>query len=231
MAVNKVNMMITCIWFLVTLVVVMGCIKDDFIEDSVEPTIQIVSSVDTIAIGETYQFEAIYLNNVGAVEEAALEWSSSAPEVMSISSSGLATALKEGNSTIVVKFDSDSGLIRNEIKVQVGTTTIISTTEKSGSIQTTSSYELTGDFVLRGEGNNLNLTFDNNYRASSALPGLYIYLTNNRNSVANAYEIGKVTIFSGAHSYTIGEVGLNDFAFVLFYCKPFNVKVGDGEIN
>lgn len=60
-----------------------------------------------------------------------------------------------------------------------------------------------------------------------------MYLTNNPNSIANAYEIGEVTIFDGAHSFELdaNEVGLTDFDFVLYFCKPFNVKVGDGQFD
>ncbi|MEM9549152.1 MAG: hypothetical protein AAGA77_24405, partial [Bacteroidota bacterium] len=63
------------------------------------------------------------------------------------------------------------------------------------------------------------------------LPGLYVYLTNNRNTTANALEIGAVEVFNGAHTYTVEDVGINDYKFLLYFCKPFNVKVGDGEIN
>ena len=105
------------------------------------------------------------------------------------------------------------------------------TQAKSGQITTTSSYALSGDFSLTAENNDLVLAFDENYNASTALPGLYIYLTNNPSTISGALEIGKVQTFSGVHSYTIPNVDINEYSHVLYFCKPFNVKVGDGEIE
>ncbi|WP_240751474.1 DM13 domain-containing protein [Flagellimonas onchidii] len=103
---------------------------------------------------------------------------------------------------------------------------------KSGTIETTSGYLLQGDFtiVIDGDGN-LFLEMDSNYRADTDLPGLYLYLTNNPNSVNGAHEVGAVEVFSGEHFYTIENVGLNEFKYLLYWCKPFSVKVGDGKIN
>lgn len=101
---------------------------------------------------------------------------------------------------------------------------------KQGTLGSTSSYTLAGDFVLTKDGNNLNLSFADNYRADTSLPGLYVYLSNNPNSIASAFEIASVTTFTGAHDYTIPNAGLNDYVFVLYFCKPFNVKVGHGQI-
>ena len=45
-------------------------------------------------------------------------------------------------------------------------------------------------------------------------------------------EIGEVKVFKGAHRYTIGgDIALNQYKYLLYYCKPFNVKVGDGEFG
>ena len=57
----------------------------------------------------------------------------------------------------------------------------------------------------------LELQFASNYTASSALPGLFIYLSNNANTNGDALEIGPVTDFSGAHSYTIPNTGILDY--------------------
>jgi len=110
--------------------------------------------------------------------------------------------------------------------------TMLMVGKRSGVVNSTTSYELTGHFVLsQTENNGLLLDFQNNYVADDGLPGLYIYLSNNPNSISDAYEIGMVTTFSGAHNYTIVDVGLLDYNYILYYCKPFNVKVGHGNIN
>jgi len=100
-----------------------------------------------------------------------------------------------------------------------------------GTIRTTSSYKLEGDFTLKEEDGKLIIDIADNYEASDALPGLYIYLTNNPNTNTGAVEIGAVDIFKGAHTYEVTGVNINDFDYLLYFCKPFGVKVGDGEIK
>ena len=85
---------------------------------------------------------------------------------------------------------------------------------------------------MKEEAGILKLSFADNYNASTALPGLYIYLTNNPSTNVGAYEIGAVTDFDGAHSYDLpNSISLMDYEYVLYFCKPFNVKVGDGQFN
>ena len=150
--------------------------------------------------------------------------------IISIADDGLVQALQEGSSTISVEYDNGLGILKDSITVHVGLETVIAPQQKSGTIATTSTYALSGDFTLSEEGNNIILEFADNYNASTALPGLYVYLSNNQNTIANAIEIDRVQVFSGAHAYTIPNVGINDYKYVLYFCKPFNIKVGDGEI-
>lgn len=101
-----------------------------------------------------------------------------------------------------------------------------------GEIMTTTFYTLEGDFTLaETEDGGLFLDIADNYRASTGLPGFYVYLSNNRNSIANAFEIGKVDTFRGEHSYEIEEVGIEDYRFIVYWCAPFNVKIGEAELN
>ncbi len=209
-----------------------SCIKDDIIQDFVEPTIRILSVPDTIELNTTYQFEFMYLNNIGVQENVGAVWSSSDPAIIEIdNSSGLATAIAVGSASISVEYQNGEVQVMETLNVNVGNSTVVQIQEKSGTIQTTSSYVLEGSFTLVEDGDNLILEFADDYKASAALPGLFIYFSNNRNSVANAFEIDAVETFSGAHTYVIENIGINDFEFLLYFCKPFNVKVGDGEIK
>ncbi|MFT5834213.1 MAG: hypothetical protein ACI97N_001847 [Cognaticolwellia sp.] len=209
-----------------------ACIQNDIIEDFVEPQLRITSSVDSIGLNSSFQFESMYLNNVGVEEMATVTWSSSEPSIISIADDGLAQALQAGTATITAEYINGQDILTDSKVVSVGSSTVIPTAqEKSGTITTTSSYALEGDFILKEDGDDLILEFDANYNASTALPGLYVYLSNNRNTIANAYEISAVQTFSGTHNYTIPNIGLSDYNYVLYFCKPFNVKVGDGEIK
>ena len=208
-----------------------SCIGDDFIEDQVDPVVRITSSVNSIAVGESFQLEAIFLNNIGIQESVEIFWSSSDPNIISIESTGLATAHEAGIVTITARYINGDVEIEDAIEVEASSETNVDPNVASGQIVTTSSYILEGDFEVIPEGNGIRINIADNYRASSSLPGLYLYLTNNANSIAAAREVSMVTIFNGSHSYFIDQVDITDYQYLLYYCKPFNVKVGDGQIN
>lgn len=100
-----------------------------------------------------------------------------------------------------------------------------------GQIRTTSGYVLEGNYRYEFNGTQIILSLDDTYRASSSLPGLYLYLTNNPNSPEDGYEVGAVSVFSGTHSYSLpASIGLMDYKYLLYWCKPFRVKVGDAQL-
>lgn len=212
-----------------------SCIGDDIIADEVPERLRINNRIDSLKLGDSFQFEVMFFNNIGQEEQRQVDWNTSDANVISVTQDGVATAHEMGTATITATVNlPDKAPVEDSFEVVVSdvTTEVEEMTNRSGSIKTTSSYVLTGDFELFEEGNSLILSFDENYRASSALPGLYVYLTNNPNTTTNAYEIGKVTEFTGAHTYEIpADVGLDTYNYLLFFCKPFRVKVGDGEIN
>lgn len=210
-----------------------SCIGDDIIMDRVSTQVRLVNPIDTLGLGESYQFELLYFNNIGSEEiPPVLNWTSSAPAVVAIDDQGLATALAEGQSTLTAEVISDEGETATaHLDLIVGTNTVTTGSSRSGSLRTTSSYLLTGDFALDETPDGVILSFADNYSASTALPGLYIYLTNNPNTIDNALEIGRVEIFKGEHQYELKNVGLSDFSHVLYFCKPFRVKVGDGAFE
>ena len=211
-----------------------SCIGDDIVFDTVDPVLRIEASIDTLGVGEMHLFTARYLNNIGVEEERNdIAWSSSDESTLSITAGGEATALALGEVEVSAELNlSDGTTLLDQRTIVVGEETVEATTEaRSGTIQTTTFYTLEGSFTLSDQGGSLLLEVADNYEASSSLPGLYLYLTNNPNSIANALEVSRVTVFNGAHSYTIEGVGLDDYSHLLYYCKPFNVKVGDGEIG
>ncbi len=208
-----------------------ACIEDDFVDDFVEAELRITTLVDTIAEGDTFQLEANFLNNVGESEEVIIEWSSSDENIVSVDATGLVTANNAGSAIVTASYELDSVEYEDSIDVEVGATTVVSLQSLEGSIATTTFYDLEGDFVFTETADGgVTIEFGDDYKASAGLPGLFLYLSNNRNSIAAAREITEVTVFSGAHSYEIPDVGFSDYRYLLYFCKPFNVKVGDGEI-
>lgn len=212
-----------------------GCVGDDFLDDKIAERISIDNPISEIQLNDAYQINATFFNNVGVSEIVSLQWSSSNPTVISIDNNGFIMALSEGTSTITVTADLSNG---SSVTVEQTITVVNSVvdnnqpTTNTGVIITTSSYILTGNFrVTEVNVTDLDIQIDDSYRASTSLPGLYLYLSNNPNSIAGALEVGKVTVFSGAHNYRINNTSISQYKYLLYWCKPFSVKVGHGEFN
>ncbi len=209
-------------------------IKAQVIVDSktIENTIPIIITADTsgpkseeivflnptgsIAISKTYQYNVAYYNTLGEEEATTITWSSNNPSVATVNANGLVTGISKGTATIKAQTVVNNKTIENTTAITI-TEVAQNPNSKSGTIATTSSYTLKGDFTLSeiDNSNSLELSIASNYEASTSLPGLYIYLSNNPNSIGSALEIGAVTVFSGAHSYTIENKGINDLCAIL----------------
>lgn len=217
-------------------IVLQSCVGNDIIEDRVDEKLAINNPIEQLTINKTYQYTTKYTDNVGQVKTPQVTWTSSQPGIISVSNTGAITALTIGQATITASVMTADGKTISTDDMVMTTNQMIDNNgpkEKSGTIRTTSSYALRGDFTIKEipNTNDLELSISANYTASSSLPGLYLYLTNNPNTVSNAKEIAKVTVFNGAHKYTIKNTSINDFSHLLYWCKPFSVKVGDGEIK
>ena len=211
-----------------------SCIGDDIIDDRVDPLLRVSNPIDSIELNSSYQLEIISFNNVGKEVPVELQWTSSDPSTIEVSNTGLVSAKQLGNAIITATGEALSGeVVKTDILIVVGNTTVISVIEeRTGTLTTTSSYALEGSFNLKEINDVLTLSFEDDYKASSALPGLFIYLTNNPNTTSGAFEIGAVTVFNGAHSYELpSSIDIMDYEYVLYFCKPFNVKVGDGQFE
>ncbi|MFT4678471.1 MAG: hypothetical protein ACI84C_001837 [Flavobacteriales bacterium] len=224
-------MRLSLLFFSMSSLLLFGCIGDDYIDDFVSPGVRITNPADTLALGSTYQFEATFFDGVGLPQENTLIWTSSEETIISISDDGLAEALLDGESLITVAV-SDNPSVSSSKLIATGLNTVLPAQERTASVASTSSYALEGDCILHFEGTQLVLEFESNFSTSDELPGLFVYLSNNPNSIVGAYEIAPVTTFNGAHSYDIpSSIGLYDYNHVLFFCAPFNVKVGVGSLS
>lgn len=217
---------------LLVLPLLSGCIGDDILDDFVPARLVITNAIDSLRVGETYQLEVNYFNNIGQAESRPVTWSSSNTSLVDISTGGLLTAKAVGQVSIIATAGDAADTIRVTSNQDVTSPPPSNATTRRGTLRTTSSYALAGDFTLETSGERLVLRLASNYATSDRLPGLYLYLTNNPNSVSGAFEVGMVTVFQGAHQYTLPpDIKLNDYNYLLYYCKPFRVKVGDGELK
>jgi len=213
-----------------------SCVKTDIVNDRVDPKLFISNPLSSLENGKTHQFEVVYFNYVGKeIDNPNVRWTSSDESVLTITEDGLATGVSFGSAKVSVSLVTDEEIltIDNEDLFKVSTYTEHESGGFEGTVVTTSSYALEGSYVLDIQDNGvLQLSLGDDYSASTSLPGLYIYLGNNPNSIADAYEIGPVTVFQGAHFYDLPEtIGLYDNSYILYWCKPFGVKVGEGQIQ
>ena len=141
------------------------------------------------------------------------------------------TATSTSNTSSSTDSNNDNNDSTDEEGEEVDNGIVVAPQFFEGQIRTTSSYTLEGNFRYEHNGTQIILSLDDTYRASSSLPGLYLYLTNNPNSPEDGYEVGAVSIFTGEHSYTLpASIGLMDYKYLLYWCKPFRVKVGDAQL-
>ncbi len=204
---------------------------DNFRVIPVGESLSINNPIAELTAGQTHQYTTTYSNANGQNQNVAVRWQSSDAAIATIDNTGKVMAVKAGQTTLTVSYTNASGqTLTDTTSLTVKAPQI---RQKSGTIKTTSSYELKGSFVIKEipGTNDLELIVAADYKASTALPGLYLYLTNNPNTIANAKEIKKVAVFNGAHRYLIENTGINDYSHLLYWCKPFSVKVGEGEIQ
>ncbi len=230
---SSTNLSYACIFSV--LLIFSACIGDDIIDDRVPEEVRVINVIDSLQVGMSFQLEAFFFNNVGSQESRNISWSSSDENVLSIDQSGLAEAVSPGLAIVRAEAQGDdTATLIDEFSITVTEDESVpnTATERTGTIQTTSFYILEGSMVLKQEGSGLVFEVGEDFRASSSLPGLYVYLTNNPNTINGALELGEVTQFEGAHSYDVpGDVALGTYQYALFFCKPFTVKVGDGEFT
>jgi len=203
------------------------------VDDRVPPEVRITNPIVSLEAGTTYQYEAKYFDFVGKeIASKTIGWESSNTEVATVSLQGLVTALNEGSAVLTASSEDEEGnKVTASDEIEVSQNTVAENMVITGMLQTTSSYLLEGSFRLEKTEDALTLFLEDDYRADSNLPGLVVFLTNNRNSIADAFEIANVKIFSGAHSYDLPSTfGLMDYKYILYWCEPFMVDVGEGVL-
>lgn len=193
----------------------------------VDEKLTISTRLSSLAVGDSYQFMADYFNNMGEEEMATISWASDNESVISINDDGLAEAHTAGEATITAKYMG----VEDMIQVRAGDETS-EVNVRSGSFMGANRYTVGGDFNMVEEGDQLILTFEDNFQASSG-PGLFIYLSNSSTSITGGLEVGPIQANRGRQVYEISldQAGLFTYDYVLVWCKPFGVLFGLGEFD
>lgn len=199
---------------------------------------EINEGIAVLGLGETHQFSVTFMSFLRDVTQQDIVWSSSNPDIISIDAkTGLARGLATRTANIIASINSEELNLSDTIRIEVkasGTETILF--ERTGALQGSGGYALSGDMKLKENGDgSLIFSFADNFSFSGA-PGPYLYLSNNPNSIANALEIGKLptTRNPGTGTFEVVEIrgtNLNEYNYLVFWCKPFQVKLGSGELG
>ena len=210
------------------LLFLVSCIGTDIVEQELVPArVAITARAESIKVGESYQFQAQYFDDLGNIVDTDITWASTDPSIISIDDMGLATANSEGDVTISAMANGVSDMVL----VSAGENTSVVQTERSGNFEGNRSYVVTGSFTLSQESGELQLTFSEDFSTSNG-PGLYVYLTNSESSTSGGIELGALQSNTGAQTYNIDEdIQLGTYDYVLIYCKPFGVAFGIGKFD
>lgn len=194
----------------------------------VDPVINISNFESMMVEGDMAQFEVQLKDDMGMIDNITpVAWSSSDVEVLTVSSSGLVTALGGGQANIIATALG----VRDEIAVTVEAAVIPT---RSGSLMGTSGYIISGNFTLgRDEADDLILKVEG-YTPDSNAPGPYFYLSNEIETITNAIKLGEAER-DGAYEYNITAINdtvmLSSFNYLLVWCDPFAVTLGYGEFG
>ena len=132
----------------------LGCIGEDIVLDEVDPIIQFTNPISSLEVNTFYQFEYMFLDDVGAtVDPASVSWTSSDETLLTVDDTGLVRGLNNGTVTLSVSAMLNELAADTSITFEItGDPTTSSVTERMGSVRTTSSYVLRRRFHAKHGG-------------------------------------------------------------------------------
>lgn len=184
------------------------------------------NNISIINPGETLQLTGSTLNAAGgAIDGAAIVWSSSDETIATVDETGLVMGIADG----AVRITASAAGVTGFVTLFVGDATSLS---RTGNFEGLNGYRASGEVTLMvNDEGNLSMVLSSNFTAQNG-PGLYFYLSNSRNSVSGGVELGEARSVNGADTYEVPEgVALEDFNHVVLYCKPFGVGFGTAELD
>lgn len=227
-AVNAISVGQT--WIVATAATLRDSVLVAVVEDPAKAAkVEITTNISgSVAPGETRALQARVLNGLGQVlNDAPIGWQSSNTNVATVDQAGNLTALAVGTVQVVAK----SGALQSTpLAIDVA----VPTQSKSGTFGSSGGYTVSGTANLFQNGNNLELSFSDNFMASNG-PMLGVFLAKNASgtlSASNSLKVANLKSNSGAQSYQVPSgVGISDYNYVVVYCIPFNVRFGTAFLN
>jgi len=214
------------------IIILSSCIGTDLIEEIEVPAQVLIStSNSSLKVGDQLQLSAIYTNTYGMAENKPIEWSTTTPELIDVSSSGLASALKAGNA--IINATSQGITTSRNLVITSETIPDGSATTRSGTFKSAGagSYTVAGDVIVTTIGGKSKITVKDNFKVSVG-PSLFLLLTNHTNGsymvVSNNPAINgtsaqisltRMTKFQGEMSWDVPTgVDVKNYKYALLYC-------------
>ena len=199
-------------------------------EPLVVATVTVSPDSASIEVGNTQQFEAMAMTSDGMeIPDVEFTWSSSDEMVATVDAFGEATAVGAGMAMITATADSVSGSAM---------LAVMESASRSGTFSGAGGYRTSGTVFLEEDpSGGLVLRFDSDFKVQ--MSGFYVILyTTTQISLRRPppegtfVNLGQVTATTGAQSYTVPmNVALDDYDYVIIYCRPFDVVVGVAELS
>ncbi len=197
-------------------------------------TVNEIAIVDVLATktnlkpSEKTQLQVSLKNvNGGLITGRPIEWFSENSSIITVNSSGEVTAVAVGVAAIHAKAD---GIKSNSIIFNVGAG------NSDGTFIGAGGYQAVGTAILKENNGQLLLELSSDFKTSFAL-GTFVYLANSTNGgqVRSAgIEIEQIDK-NGAHTFNITSkypnVKINDYRYVIIFCKPASVTFGYADLR
>ncbi|MCB0487489.1 MAG: Ig-like domain-containing protein [Cyclobacteriaceae bacterium] len=207
-------------------------VRVSVVKNATDPAFLDISAPTTaLEIDETVSLSAAVTTINGTlITSASPSWSSMNPLVATVDGNGVVTAVGNGTTFIDATV---SGAFSERIMITVGG----AGENLTGTFMSANGYHASGMATLANDGDDLILTFSDDFMTSFAL-GTFIYLANNNTSgttiKSQGIELGQITN-NGSHTFNVTEkfpdAMSSQYQYVIVLCKPASVVFGFAELK
>ena len=221
-----------------------SCIGTDLIEEiQVPEQILISPNISSVKIGDEVQFNAVYTNKYGMLENKQVIWSTTTPELVNVSSTGLVKALQSGEA--IIKAIAENVVSTRILNISSDIMPDTTALQRNGTFISagSGSYTVSGDVVITTIAGKSKIMVKENFKVSAG-PSLFLLLTNhtngsymvvNNNPAINGtsaqISLTRLTNFQGAMTWDVpAGVDVKNYKYALLYCTLGPV-FGYAEVN
>ncbi len=195
------------------------------VADATEPA-QIVVAPSSVELqpGQDLAFNATVSNvNGEPLSGVAVTWSSNRPDVATVDADGRVVAVESGTALITASAGSVSSM---------PATVVVPGQSRQGTFSAApgSGYNVQGTTTLtRQQNGTLNLMLESDF-VTDLGPSMAVYLSNTPGVNGMSLRVGGLLEATGPVSFTVPNVTLDQYDYVVIQCVPFNVTFGSAVL-